>query len=359
MITIAVDAHGGDYAPGEVIKGAIDVVEECGDIEILLVGIENIVRATFNEVSQKYYKQIKIVNAEEIIEMNDLPATAVRRKKRSSIHIGLRLVADKKASAFYSAGNTGAVMAASKLILGTLKGVERPAIAVVLPNIKGHTIMLDVGANINCKPAHFLQFAVMGSVYSKVILNIDNPRIGLLSIGEEEVKGNDLLKTVYNMLKEVKMLNFIGNVEGKQLYKGVADVVLTDGFTGNIALKTSESVGWYISTLLKEELSRNFLSRIGGLLIFPALSRVKKRADYSEYGGALLIGVGGISIIGHGSSDAKAIKNGIKVARSLSEKCINEKIEDNINDFLGKQENFWQNMRDRLKDFAKEESMEL
>ena len=330
MSIVAVDAHGGDYAPDEVIKGAIYAAEEYPWIEILLVGVESLIKPIYLDIRKKHYKQIKLVNAEAIIGMDESPALAVRRKKNSSIHVGLRLVKEKKADAFFSAGNTGAVMAASKLILRTLDEVDRPAIATILPNIKGHAVMLDVGANVDCKPLHFIQFAIMGSVYANIMLGIEKPSIGLLSIGEEEVKGNDLLKTVHQMLKEVDFLNFKGNVEGKALFKGVVDVVLTDGFTGNIALKTSESTAWYISNLLKQELSRNIISKFAALLARPVFDRVKKRADYAEYGGALLIGVDGISIIGHGSSSELAIKNGIRVAKELVDSKINEKIEKNI-----------------------------
>lgn len=357
MAIVAVDAHGGDYAPDEVIKGAILAAEEYPQVEILLTGVESLIKPLYLDIRKKYYKQIKLVNAETIIAMDDSPSLAVRRKKNSSIHIGLQLVKEKKADAFFSAGNTGAVMAASKLILGTLNGVDRPAIATILPNIKGHTVMLDVGANVDCKPLHFLQFAIMGSIYANIMLNIENPKIGLLSIGEEEVKGNDLLKTVHQMLKDIEILNFKGNVEGKELFKGVVDVVLSDGFTGNIALKASESTAWYISNLLKQELSSNLISKFAALLARPVFERVKKRADYAEYGGALLIGVDGISIIGHGSSNALAIKNGIRVAKELSENKINEKIENNIVKIMellkaDKYTLFWKGIKERFKSLA-------
>lgn len=330
MAVVAVDAHGGDYAPDEIIKGTINAAEEYPLIEILLVGVEKLIKPVFLDIRKKHYKQIKLVNADEVVGMDEIPSIALRRKKNSSIHVGLKLVKEKKADAFFSAGNTGVVMTVSKLILGTLNGVDRPAITTILPNIKGHTVMIDVGANVDCKPLHFIQFAIMGSIYANIMLGIEKPRVGLLSIGEEEIKGNNLLKTVHHMLKEVEFLNFRGNVEGKELFKGVVDVVLTDGFTGNIALKTSESTAWYISNLLKQELSRNIISKFAALLARPVFERVKKRADYAEYGGALLIGVNGISIIGHGSSNALAIKNGIRVAKELADSKINEKIESDI-----------------------------
>jgi glycerol-3-phosphate acyltransferase PlsX len=357
MPIIAVDVHGGDYAPIEVIKGAISAVEEYPRAEVLLVGVEKLVKPIYNDCRKKHYKQIKLVNAEEIIGMDESPSMAVRRKKNSSIHVGLRLVKGRKADAFFSAGNTGAVMAASKLILGTLAGLDRPAIITVLPNIKGHSVMLDVGANVDCKPLHFIQFAIMGSIYANIVLGIENPKIGLLSIGEEEMKGNDLLKTVYQMLKEIEFLNFRGNVEGKELFKGIVDVVLTDGFAGNIALKVSESTAWYVSNLLRQELSRDIMSKFAALLAKPAFDRVKKRADYTEYGGALLIGVNGISIIGHGSSNAVAIKNGIRVANELVDNKINEKIEKNMLETFealkaDKYAMFWRGIKEKFRNLT-------
>ncbi|MDY6820800.1 MAG: phosphate acyltransferase PlsX [Deferribacterota bacterium] len=358
MITIAVDAHGGDYAPNEIIKGVIKAVEENNDIEILLVGVKEKIKPILDTFKIQEHKKIKLIESKEIIGMADNPVTSIRRKKNSSIHIGLKLVKEKKASSFFSAGNTGAVMATAKLILNTLEGVERPAIATIMPNITGHFVMLDVGANIQCKPIHYIQFAIMGSIYSKIMLHKNNPRVGLLSIGEEAVKGNDLLKTVHTLLNEMGVLNFIGNVEAKELFRDTCDVVVTDGFTGNIALKTSESAAWYISTLLKEELSKNIPSKIAALLAKPVFKRLKKRADYEEYGGALLIGVDGITIIGHGSSNAYAVKNAIGVAKELAKNNINQKITEQIYSIYGdllkteKYSAFWHNLKERIKNMT-------
>ena len=359
MLTIAVDAMGGDYAPHEIVKGAVLAAKEY-DIKIIMVGRENILNHELISVGASVSGRLSIVHADEVIEMNDSPSQAARRKKNSSVHVAMRLVKEKRADAFYSAGNSGAVMAVSKLILRTLKGVDRPAIAVILPNIHGHSVLLDVGANVDCKPIHFFQFAIMGSVYAKAILGVDSPHVGLLSIGEEEEKGNDLIKGVHSMLKELDILNFRGNVEGKALFRGVADVILSDGFTGNIALKSIESTAWYISHLLKEELSKNLLSKIGALFAYSAFKRVRKRVDHTEYGGALLIGINGTTVIGHGSSEANAVKNGICIAKELVEFDANRVIEKELLKSyrsleIDKHGSFWTNVKNKLKVFKSED----
>jgi glycerol-3-phosphate acyltransferase PlsX len=244
----------------------------------------------------------------------------------------MSLIKNKEADAFVSAGNTGAVMAISVFSLGRLKGVERPAISTVLPNLKGHTFLLDVGANVDCKPHHLLQFAVMGEAYAKYVLGDENPRIGLLNIGEEETKGNELTKEAYKLLKKAseKGLNFVGNAEGRDIYSGDFDVIVCDGFVGNVALKLSESLAKILAKILKEEIENHFISRLGAITLKPAIKSFKKRIDYAEWGGAPLLGVKAPVIISHGSSNAKAIKNAIKVACQFAESNLNSYIEKNI-----------------------------
>ncbi|ADR19130.1 phosphate acyltransferase PlsX [Calditerrivibrio nitroreducens] len=355
MIRVAVDAMGGDFAPQEVIKGVLLANKEY-PIDIILVGDERIIKQELEKQAKtSSIERIFIVHAEEEIKMDDIPSIAARRKRNSSMHVGMKLVRNGEANAFFSAGNTGAMMAVSKLILRTIEGVDRPAIGAVFPNIKSSTIILDVGANVDCKPIHFLQFAIMGKAYARYILKLENPRIGLLSIGEEDVKGNELTKSVFTLLKNSNNFNFIGNVEAKEIFKGVADVIVCDGFTGNIALKSSEAAAGYIGTLLKEELKRTFISKIGALLAKGAFDRVKKRTDYTEYGGAPLLGVDGIVIIGHGSSNANAVKNGIRVSYELALNKVNTHIaEDILNSLENHKQNIslWESIKDKVKNMA-------
>src|SRR5262249_44462408 len=272
---------------------------------------------------------IDVEDAKEVITMDDPVATAVRRKRNSSIRVAAKLVKDGRAQALVSAGSTGAVMMTAKLVFGTLANVDRPALAAV-PTITGPgTVILDVGANAECKPAHLYQFGVMGSLYSRVIVGVRNPRIGLLSIGEEEVKGNDLTKEAFKLLKN-SGLNFIGNIEGRDMYTGQADVIVCDGFTGNVALKVSEGVIETMMKLLKEELKASLQAKAGALLTRPAFHRFKQRLDYAEYGGAPLIGVKGVTVICHGRSSAKAIRNAIGVAKDYCQGGINERLEHEI-----------------------------
>ncbi|BAI79661.1 fatty acid/phospholipid synthesis protein PlsX [Deferribacter desulfuricans SSM1] len=350
---IAVDAMGGDHAPREIVKGAILAAKEY-DIHIILVGDKTLIQQELDKAGNYPKEKISVIHAEEAITMDDLPSVAVRKKRKSSVHEGLRLVKKGEARAFFSAGNTGAVMACAKLILRPIEGVDRPAIGAVLPNAKGHSVILDIGANVDCKSIHFLQFAIMGSAYAKIVFQKDEPTVGLLSIGEEDLKGNESTKNAFNLLKTSPLIKFIGNVEGKELYKGGADVVVCDGFAGNIALKVSESAAWYIGKLLKEELTKNFIRKMAALILKPAFESLKKRADYTEYGGAPLLGVNGICIIGHGSSNANAVKNGIKVAYELAEQRLNQLIEERVKASLerlkvDKVETFWNNIKDRFK----------
>jgi glycerol-3-phosphate acyltransferase PlsX len=320
---IIVDAMGGDYAPRVVIEGAIAAAKEYS-IEIGLVGDE----VKINSLLAKFGyngSDISVYPAAEVIGMSEPAATSVRKKRNSSIAVGLNLVKDGMGDAFFSAGNTGAVVCAATLGLGLLPGIERPGIAIITPTLKGISMIIDVGANIDAKPLHLLQYGYMADAYSRYILNKPNPKVGLLNIGEEESKGTEVIKETRDLF-EKSNLNFIGNVEGKDLFSGRSDVVICDGFVGNVALKVTESVVETMQFFLKKHLLSNPVGKLGVLLLKPSLSRFKRELDYSEYGGAPLLGVNGVVIIGHGRSNAKAIKNAIRVAREEVERKVNEKI---------------------------------
>ncbi len=319
---------GGDHAPAATVEGAVLAARENG-VEVILTGIPDLVEAELDKFKDRDDLPIRVEPAEEVVQMDDVPAKVVRNKKKSSMKIGLELVKNGDADAFVSAGNTGAVLAYSTLILRPLKGVDRPAITIQLPTLRGNAILLDAGANVDCKAPQLFQFGVMGHVFAKYILGKENPGVGLLSIGEEDGKGNEITKEVFQMLKR-SHINFIGNVEGKEVYRGNADVIVCDGFTGNVALKISESLAEMIGSNLKQLFRSSWTSRLGYLFLKPGMERFKKSVDYSETGGAPLLGVKGVCIIAHGSSTAKAIKNAIKQAGDLIEKKINEHIRDDI-----------------------------
>jgi phosphate acyltransferase len=324
---IAVDAMGSDRAPKPEVEGAILAARNL-DVEILLIGPEPAIRAELeNHSAARVVNNLKVVHAEEVIGMHDKAAQAVRTKKQSSMHFGLRLVRDGRAAGFITAGNTGAAMAAAKMILGALPGVDRPALAAVFPTASGAaSLMLDVGANVDCKPQNLEQWAIMGDVYFRSIFGVEQPRVGVLSVGEEESKGNELTRTVFQLLKKLP-LNFIGNVEGRDLYNGNVDVIVCDGFVGNVALKVSEGLVFTVRAILKESLSATVTRQVGFLLSRKAFDDFKKRLDYSEYGGAPLLGLKGVCIIGHGSSNPNAIKNAIRVAAEFANSKVNAKIE--------------------------------
>lgn len=314
---IALDAMGGDNAPLETIKGAVAALEEVSELELVLVGKKEVIEAELSKY--KYNKEkIEIVDAREIIEMKDEPVVAVKSKKDSSMNRTLELVKDGTVSASVSAGNTGALITASQLKLKRIKGVLRPAIATMFPNKKGHMLMLDVGATADCKPEFLNQYAMMGSKYMEILLGRKNSKVGLLNIGTEEGKGNEVTREAYNLLKENKSINFVGNVESTEVMNGNIDVVVTDGFTGNMVLKTAEGIGKFILDVIKTEVSKSFIYKLGALLLMPALKVVKSKMDSSEYGGAIFLGLNGISIKAHGNSDAVAIKNAIKVAEKFA-----------------------------------------
>ncbi len=323
MIKIAVDGMGSDNSPRSEVEGAVQASQEYG-VHVILVGKEPVLAPLLK--SQSRGATVEVRHASEVVEMDEQPTAALRKKKDSSMRVAADLVRQGAASGLVSAGNTGAVMAISKMVMGAVPGVDRPALAAVLPTLKGHAVLLDVGANVACKPHHLVQFAIMGHLFSKKIVGVSSPRVGLMSVGEEESKGNDLTKEVYKTLKDIR-INFIGNVEGRDIYNGRADVIVCDGFTGNVALKTSEGLIEAVLQLLKDELSSNLQAKLGALLSQQSFKRLKKRLDYSEYGGAPLIGLRGLSVICHGRSSANAIKNAIRVAKEFAENQLNAKLE--------------------------------
>ncbi|HHV61902.1 MAG TPA: phosphate acyltransferase PlsX [Firmicutes bacterium] len=313
---IALDAMGGDYAPVVTVNGAIEAVEAFG-VEVALVGDEEKVGRELERAKEEKKRLppgLSVVHASQVVPMDEhRPADALRKYRDSSVVVATELVAKGEADAVVSAGNTGAAMAAALLRLKRIEGVERPAIGTVYPTVSGNTFLIDAGANVDCRPHHLLCFAVMGSAYAERVLGVRNPRVALLSIGEEEGKGNELVFAAHQLLKEGNV-NFVGNIEGKDIPFGVADVVVTDGFAGNVVLKLSEGLGQAIFSMFKAGVETNLAAKIGALLMRPVLSLMKKRMDYAEYGGAPLLGVNGVSIIAHGRSDAKAIRNSIKAA---------------------------------------------
>ncbi|MFN3869885.1 MAG: phosphate acyltransferase PlsX [Aquificaceae bacterium] len=325
MTRIAVDCMGGDYAPEEIVKGCILAYKELG-IESLLVGDEKKIRDILKR--EGFNKELQIVHAPENIQMNEAPSNVLKRKN-SSLYLAGKLVREGLADGLVSAGNTGAVLTVGKFIIGSIEELERPAIGVALPNPKGKTVLLDVGANVDCKPRHLLHFAVIGHTYAEEILNIKNPRVGILSIGEEEGKGNELVKETYPLLKASR-LNFKGNAEGRDIYAGTFDVIVCDGFVGNVILKASESLGFAVIQMIKEEVQKSFLAKIGALLMKPALNNFKKKADFAEYGGIPLLGAKKPVIITHGRANAKAIKNAIRVANEFLTHHFNERLSENL-----------------------------
>lgn len=308
---IAVDAMGGDYAPGEIIRGAVAAAKRHpGDI--ILVGREEAITSELEKLGG-LPPNLRVVHASEVITMEDQPAIALRRKKGSSIWLATELVKTGEAQALVSAGNTGAQMAAALLALGRIEGIARPAIATILPTVAGAKLLLDAGANVDCRPQHLLQFAQMGAVYAERILGLPSPRVGLLNIGTERTKGNELTLAAFDLLVS-SGLNFIGNVEPRDIPLGVADVVVCDGFVGNSILKFGEGLAAALITMLRQELANRPLARAGAALALPALRSLWRKLDYAEYGGAPLLGVNGVSVVCHGSSKARAIENAIRVA---------------------------------------------
>ncbi|MGO9775313.1 MAG: phosphate acyltransferase PlsX [Terracidiphilus sp.] len=326
LIDIALDAVGSDKAPEPEIRGAILACRAL-PVRVHLVGPEPELHDLLDEHLEDEDLPIVIHHASERIEMDEKAAHAVRTKRDSSLRVGLKLVRDGKAAGFVTAGNTGAAMATAKMVLGALPGVDRPALATPMPSSTGNPcVLLDVGANVDCKASNLAQFAVMGEIYARSVLKIESPRVGLLSIGEEETKGNDLTHEAYPLLKALP-IRFIGNVEGRDIFSGLADVIVCDGFVGNVALKTSEGVGRFVRDVLRASLTRTVTAKVGALLSRQAFNEFRHRLDYREYGGAHLLGVRGVCIIGHGSSNDRAIFNGIRVAYESAKAGTNQRIE--------------------------------
>jgi glycerol-3-phosphate acyltransferase PlsX len=312
MIRIAVDAMGGDYAPDTMVDGAVAAARHL-EAELLLVGARDRVEAALVPHGSSGRQRVRVVEAPEVVEMTEAPAAALRRKRRASIRVAAECVAKGEALALVSAGHTGATVMAAYSAFGPLAGVDRPALATTIPTRSRPAVLLDSGASVECRPQHLLQFAVMGGVYARVALGAARPRVGLLSIGEEANKGNELTREAHRLLKQAP-INFVGNVEGREIYGGAADVIVCDGFTGNIVLKTSEGLVEAVESLLGDELQGTFSSQVGYLLSRRAFRRFRRRVDYSEYGGAVLLGVAGLAIVCHGRSSAKAVRNAIAMA---------------------------------------------
>lgn len=326
---IAVDAMGGDYAPANPVAGAVLAARENGT-RVILVGDEKAIGLEL-DAQKAGSLPIDVIHTSEYIRMDEPSITAIRAKRDSSIRVCSRLVKEGKAQGIVTAGNTGAAMVITKIIVGSLEGVKRPALALAVPNPHSTAVFLDVGANVTCKSEHLAQFAIMGHVFAKHILHIDNPRIGVLSNGEEATKGNELVKETVKRLSKTK-LNFIGPVEGRDLFNGASDVIVTDGFTGNAVLKAAESIAELAFNVLKKEVKSSWLNKLAALLLVRSFRKLKRKFDYSEYGGALLMGINGVTIICHGRSNPVAIKNAIQIAKEYSENRANEKIRTGISE---------------------------
>jgi len=325
-IKIAIDAMGGDHAPGEIVTGAVRAREELG-VQVLLVGDPRQIEATLPPKTN--LAQVEIVPAEEVIAMDEEPLSAIRRKPKASINVAMDLVKEQRADAVFSAGHSGAAMAAALLRLGRLPGIDRPAIGTVFPTlIAGKPVLiLDVGANVDCRPKFLEQFALMGSAYSQYVLGTNNPKVGLLNIGEEDSKGNDATVRAHQLLRENSQITFIGNAEGRDVLSGKFDVIVCDGFVGNVLLKFAEAVGGVILQILQEELPQGLRGQIGTALLKPNLKRIKQRMDHAEHGGALLLGVAGVCLIGHGSSQAPSIFNAIRMAKEAVDNQVLQRIQ--------------------------------
>lgn len=349
MTRIAIDAMGGDHAPFEIVAGAVWAAADYG-VALELVGKQDRIEHCLEVIQQEGFLSdcgkagrkrrvrvdvksldIKVTHASEIIEMGEAPGQAIRKKKNSSIVLSVKSVATGSSDALVAAGSTGAAMASSLFGLGRIPGIDRPAIAVTLPTMKKPIVIIDAGANSNCTPQMLKQFAIMGMTFSKNVLGIENPRVGVLNIGEEAGKGNELAQSTYNILEEEKeRFNFMGNVEGRELFLNVCDVVVCDGFVGNVVLKVTEGTSSLLFKMIKSEFKSDFLGMVIGLLAKPFMKRIYEKINYEEYGGALLLGVKGITVISHGRSKAYAIKKAVKVAKDAVEKGVNSKISESI-----------------------------
>lgn len=356
---IVIDAMGGDGAPKAIVHGAVLFARE-HDAGLILVGLSDQINEELKKYDDHQKLALEVKHASEVVEMHESPGKVLRSKKDSSMRVGLELVKNEEAGAFVSAGNTGAILAYSTFVLKLLRGVDRPAIAIQLPTLKGTSILLDAGANVDCKTIQLFQFGIMGHVFAKYILEKENPGVGLLSIGEEDGKGNEVTREVFKMLKTSE-INFIGNLEAKEVFRGNADVIVCDGFTGNIALKISESLAEMIGQNLKSLFNSGISGKLGYLFLKSRFEKFKKSVDYSETGGAPLLGVKGVCIIAHGSSSPKAIKNAIHRAQEFIDKKINEHIRDEIESNLNdpgpfRKGSLWKNIRDMAFGSASQEN---
>lgn len=327
MIKIAVDAMGGDNAPFEIVKGAVEAVNERKDITVCLTGQETVIKKELEKYTYNK-EQIEIVNASEVIETGEPPVNAIRKKKDSSIVVGMNLVKNNQADGFVSAGSSGAVLVGGQVIVGRIKGVERPPLAPLIPTEKGVSLLIDCGANVDARPSHLVQFAQMGSIYMEHVLGIKNPRVAIVNIGAEEEKGNALVKETFPLLKECPGINFIGSIEAREIPHGGADVIVCEAFVGNVILKLYEGVGATLISMVKKGLMSSFRSKLGALLIKPALKSTLKSFDATEYGGAPLLGLKGLVVKTHGSSKANEVKNSIIQCISFKEQGIGDKIKE-------------------------------
>lgn len=330
MVKVVVDAMGGDNAPVEPVKAAVEAVKEKQNIQVILTGQEDVIQAELQKYPDYPKDRIRVVHASQVIETAEPPVMAIQKKKDSSIVVGLNLVKKQEADAFVSSGSTGAVLVGGQVIVGRIKGIQRPPLAPLIPTAKGVSLLIDCGANVDARPSHLVQFAKMGSIYMEHVVGIKNPKVGIVNIGAEEEKGNALVKETFPLLKEEKELNFIGSVEAREIPHGQADVIVTEAFSGNVILKLYEGVGAVLISKVKEGLMSTLRSKIGALLIKPALKTTLKSFDASEYGGAPLLGLNGLVVKTHGSSKAKEVSNTLIQCVTFKKQKINEKIKESI-----------------------------
>ncbi len=328
-VTIAIDCMGGDHGPAVTVPAALSFLRSHPDANAILVGREEAMQPHLGAALSDFGPRLKLQPASEVVTMDDPPAIAMRNKKDSSMRVAIDLVKAGQASAAVSAGNTGALMAISRFVLKTLPGIDRPAIASVLSSMKGHTYVLDLGANVDCSAEHLLQFGIMGAMLVAAVEHVERPRVGLLNIGEEAIKGNEIVKEASELLRN-SGLNFCGNVEGDDIYKGTAEVVVCDGFVGNVALKTSEGLAQMLGAFLREEFSRNWLSKLAALVALPVLKRFKHRVDHRRYNGAPLLGLRGVVLKSHGSADALGFENALARAAEAAANSLIERISDRM-----------------------------
>lgn len=330
MVKVVVDAMGGDNAPEEPVKAAVEAVKEKENIQVILTGVQDVIEAELRKYPDYPKDRIRVVHASQVIETAEPPVMAIQKKKDSSIVVGLNLVKKQEADAFVSSGSTGAVLVGGQVIVGRIKGIRRPPLAPLIPTAKGVSLLIDCGANVDARPDHLVQFAQMGSIYMEHVVGIKNPRVAIVNIGAEEEKGNALVKETFPLLKEEKELNFIGSVEAREIPHGQADVIVTEAFSGNVILKLYEGVGAVLISKVKEGLMSTLRSKIGALLIKPALKSTLKSFDASEYGGAPLLGLNGLVVKTHGSSKAKEVSNTLIQCVTFKKQKINEKIKESI-----------------------------